>query len=40
MPSVDTEMLESFHLVPVSTQPVGSNVGKKEGTEINVVEEP
>lgn len=29
MSNIDTERLESFHLVPVSTQQVGSNVGKK-----------
>lgn len=46
MSNIDTERLESFHLVPVSTQQVGSNVGKKPKTtgkgetETNVVEEP
>lgn len=30
MPSMDTERLESFHLAPVSTQEVGSNVEKKK----------
>lgn len=46
MPSTDTERLESFHLVPVSTQQMGSNVKKKPqttrkgGTETNGVEEP